>query len=344
MATVDMLDFSAAPRLVLEATLVPIAGERFQPTGFPNLGAAEFVTPDRRQHVLVESPQSIANRLEATVWDDDARDLVALLSGLPYVRTVVDGVATDSIREAHRLNSPFLRGILEPLRARAEIRVTTKGKKAVKNAPSTDDSDAAAVVEESTSVDVRKLAAAVFAYDPNSVLHGVFLTNLVGLARLTRMIGGFIEAHDVRLVASGGVKNDRLDPSGKRYKTEAGKGGAEAGFGNVPFARSEYTASTILGSFSIDLALLRSYGLPKSAQRLLVALGLWKIARFLATGLRLRTACDLEVTGDVRVRRPNAATLPSLEDLEMLLPSLIEACRREGLFVDPAVTEVAFPA
>ncbi len=338
----DPLTFPTASRIVLEATLAPITGSRFQPTGFPNLGAAEFVTPDGQQHVLVESPQSVANRLEATAWDNAAGDLVAQLRGLPYVRTVVEGVPTDSIREAHRLNSPFLRAIVEPLRARAEIRVTQKSKKAAKSA---DDGDAAAVVEDSTSVDYRKLAAAVFAYDPNSVLHGVFLEKLVGLARLTRVLSGFIEAHDVRMVASGGVKNDRLDPSGKRYKNDAGKGGAEVGFGNVPFARTEYTAKPIVASFSLDLALLRSYGLPEAAQALLVALGLWKVQRFLLSGLRLRTACDLEVVdGGLRVRRPEGFTVPTLETLEETLPQLIAACRKAGLFVDPAITEVKFGA
>jgi CRISPR-associated protein Csb1 len=334
-----------APRIVIEARLAPIAGTRFQPTGFPNLGAADFVSPDNHRNILVESAQSVANRLEAVAWDDESGDLVPLLRGLPYVRTNVDGVPTDSIREAHRLNSPFLRAIIEPLRERAGIKAAKGGKKTAKATAGSEESDAAAVVEESTSVDIRKLAAAVFAYDPNSVLHGVFMTNLVGLARLTRVVSGFIEAYDIGLVASGGVKNDRIDPSGKGYKNAEGKGGAEAGFGNVPFARSEYTAKEIVAFFSIDLALIRSYGLPVDAQQLLVSLALWKIQKFLAEGLRLRTACDLEVIeGGLTVKRPLDFVIPSGEELEGSLRSTIAACEASGLFVRPAVTDVAFKA
>ncbi len=345
MATSYIEAIPTAPRLLLEATLVPIAGSRFQPTGFPNLGAAEYVTWDGVEHILVESAQSIANRLEMMAWDDARGDLVSTLHGIPYVSTIVEGVPTDSIREAHRLNSPYLEGIYEPLRARAEIKGTKKANKAKKvdAAAKPDDGDAAAVVEDSTSVDIRKLAAAVFAYDPNSVLHGIFLTKIVGLARLTRLLSGFIEAHDVRIVASGGVKNDRIDPSGKRHKTSDGKGGAEAGFGNVPFARSEYTAKTILASFSMDVALLRSYGLPEPAQRLLVELALWKIQRFLDSGLRLRTACDLEMTENgLRVRRPNDMLIPSLAELDDRLPRTIRECADAGLFVEGVITKVPY--
>ena len=57
-------------RTVLEADLAPLAGSLFQPTGFPDLGAAEFEARRRHQStLLVESAQSMANWLEATTWD-----------------------------------------------------------------------------------------------------------------------------------------------------------------------------------------------------------------------------------------------------------------------------------
>jgi len=55
----------SAPRLLLEAKLQPIAGSRFQPTGFPDLGAAQYKSSDGVNMLLVESAQSMANRLEA---------------------------------------------------------------------------------------------------------------------------------------------------------------------------------------------------------------------------------------------------------------------------------------
>ncbi len=53
-----------APRLMVEATLEPVQGERFQPTGFPDLGPATYTLPDGTGKLLVESAQSMANRLE----------------------------------------------------------------------------------------------------------------------------------------------------------------------------------------------------------------------------------------------------------------------------------------
>ena len=57
------------PRLLLKATLKPLQGTRFQPTGFPDLGAAQYEALDdhcrAKQMLLVESAQSMANRLEA---------------------------------------------------------------------------------------------------------------------------------------------------------------------------------------------------------------------------------------------------------------------------------------
>ena len=70
-------------------------------------------------------------------------------------------------------------------------------------------------------------------------------------------------------------------------------GDTKQGFGNVPFHRTEFTAGDITAYFNLDLALLRGYGLPDEAEKLLITLSLFKILRFCDVGLRLRTACDL---------------------------------------------------
>ena len=76
------------PRLLIEAKLKPIIGTRFQPTGFPDLGPATYKLPDGTDMLLVESAQSMANRLETVCWDSGANDWVAPLRGLPYVAVV----------------------------------------------------------------------------------------------------------------------------------------------------------------------------------------------------------------------------------------------------------------
>jgi CRISPR-associated protein Csb1 len=58
---------------------------------------------------------------------------------------------------------------------------------------------------------------------------------------------------------------------------------------------------------------------------LLQKLALWEIRRFLAGGLRLRTACDLEVIGEVSSRL--GSTLPPLDELTSRIGELIPQCR-----------------
>src|ERR1700690_49807 len=98
------------PRLLLKVALKPIQGTRFQPTGIPDLGAAADDGPDGRKMLLVESAQSMANRLEAVCWDVGADDWVTPLKGLPAVKVKdkSDKPLTNSVLEAHRLNSPYI--------------------------------------------------------------------------------------------------------------------------------------------------------------------------------------------------------------------------------------------
>src|SRR5216684_2784850 len=99
-----------APRLLLEADLTPVAGHRFQPTGFADLGAAEYKLPDGTAMLLVESAQSVANRLEKTCLDGDGPGLDPALDGLPYIVVELDGIekSTSSLVEAHRIASPYI--------------------------------------------------------------------------------------------------------------------------------------------------------------------------------------------------------------------------------------------
>src|ERR1700739_4732818 len=64
------------PRLLLEADLAPVIGNRFQPTGFADLGAAEYKLPDGTKMLLVESAQSVANRLEKTCLEGNAPESI----------------------------------------------------------------------------------------------------------------------------------------------------------------------------------------------------------------------------------------------------------------------------
>jgi CRISPR-associated protein Csb1 len=300
------LDFSglnSVPRLLMEARLKPLQGTRFQPTGFPNLGAATYDGPDGIRMLLVESAQSMANRLEAVCWDKDADDWVAPLRGLPVIKVVdADGRSlTNTVLEAHRTNSPYIlegkdTSVLDQLKQKL------------------------ADMEEGP-VDIRKLAAVLLRIDTNALLHGVFLAKsdlAGGRLRLPRALSAFIEAEDVREAQSGGVKNDHVNPSGDTSK----------GFGNVPYARSEFTASKITAYFNLDLAQICGYGLGDVVTEFLIALALFKIRAFLDEGLRLRTACDLECEA-LTVTRPSEFTVPDRSALEKELPGLIARVAKE---------------
>src|SRR5690606_5739487 len=305
------------PRLLMEAKLRPLQGTRFQPTGFPDLGAAEYPSPDGNgRMVLVESAQSMANRLEAVCWDDAANNWVGPLKELPYVRVLDENgnFLTSSVQEAHRLNSPYIlegkdKTVFDALKA--ELADMEEGR-----------------------VDIRKLAATLLRVDTNALLHGVFLAKKElagGRLRMPRALSAFIEASDVSVASSGGVKNDSVNPKGDTSK----------GFGNVPFARDEYVSPNIVAYFNLDLAQIRAFGLGENVERLLIALALYKILRFLETGLRLRTACDLECEG-LRVTRPTQFELPTLQEVEAAVPELIQTVAAEGRFSEPRVTEVTY--
>jgi CRISPR-associated protein Csb1 len=264
--------------------------------------------------LLVESAQSMANRLEAVCWDTVQDDWVSPLKGLPVVKVVDQGgrPLTNSVLEAHRLNSPYiLEGEDKTVfnRLKAELADMEQG-----------------------AVDIRKLASVLLRLDANALLHGVFLAKsdlAGGRLRLPRVLSAFIEAEGVRVAQSGGVKNDHVDPSGDTAR----------GFGNVPYPREEYTAPKITAYFNLDLAQLRGFGLGEPVEDLLVGLALYKVRRLLDVGLRLRTACDMDLK-DLRTTRPEKFSLPSRGDLEAALPRLIEAVAAENRFAEPRETLV----
>jgi len=309
------IDFSPLdnhPRLLIEAALAPVQGTRFQATGFPEIGTAEYPSPDGNSRiVLVESAQSMANRLENVCWDMTSDDWITPLKGLPLVKVKdAEGKAiTNSVLEAHRLNSEYI----------------------ARNPQFRSIADSEIGFRKDRSFDVRiQLAPFLLKYDPNSIIHGIFFEEIGGVLRLPRLLSGFIEAEDIKVASSGGVKINRVEP------------GLKGGEGNVIFSRDEYVSPKIVAYFNLDMAQLRGYGFSNTANNLLVAWSLFKIRRFLEHGLRLRTACDFEVRGEPIVTRPAGFSLPSLGDLGTAMPELIQAVRKERLFAD--VTAVVYSA
>lgn len=307
----DLSPLDKVSRLLMTVPLRPVQGDRFQPTGFPSLGAATYQTREGPK-LLVESAQSMANRLETTCWDAATDKPVAALDGISHVTVTRKGAfLTDSMLEAHRINSPYL----------------LKGK----DRKFFDNLKAELGGLEEGPINRKKLAEALLKYDVGSLIHGVFLAQgdlAGGRLRVARALSAFIEATGANVAASGGVKNDHVNPSGD----------TKSGFGNVPFARDEYVADRIDCQINLDLAQIRGYGLEPKVQKLLILLSLYRVRKLLDGDLRLRTACDLEPVDrdNLLAARPVGFRLPSLGELESAVKAAITECK--DLMVNTTVT------
>lgn len=298
-------------RLSYEVALRPALGSTFQPTGFPDIGAAEFERFTESgdgttiRALLVESVQSMANRLEATAWDQAARRPATPFEALPYVRVHrrddPDVFLTSSRLEAHRLTSAFVRDSELDGRPMVDVLAERLG------------------LAKDTPLDYPRMAGTLLRLDPFCLLHGVFFNQKAwfGQPKFPRAISAVIEAYDVRRAVSGGRKSDHV-----RHNLEGAAGGTSEGYGSVPFHRTEWTAREIKAMFRVDVELIRSYGLGADIEELLTTIALWEIRSFLSRGLRLRTACDLEQVGEV-LPRGDSASLPTLDNLTQKITKLV---------------------
>ncbi|MBI2190695.1 MAG: type I-U CRISPR-associated protein Cas7 [Planctomycetes bacterium] len=274
----DLSSLNDAARLLVNGELdVALGGgRRFQPTGFPDLGPALFKDVDgETDWLLVESVQSVANRLEAACWDDAEEHYDVTCDRIPFVRSEINLGGrlrtTSTPQEAHRLASPYIlagnitftpqaqsqnppqspQPVTEPLWQRLR---STSGPLAMR-------------LEDDVPFRLRNHAGQLFQFDPGSLLHGAWLSTKVvpagnsksalcgGKVRFPRVISGFVEAKNPRTAQSGGVKRERI-----RDQSEEGAD-AESGFGSVPFPRTDFTSGEIFARFNLDLSLLRTLAL-----------------------------------------------------------------------------------
>lgn len=326
----DLTPLDHVSRLLMAIPLRPIQGDRFQPTGFPSLGAATYQTSDGKK-LLVESAQSMANRFELTCWETAQSKPISALDGISHVTVKRGGkFLTDSMLEPHRLSSPYIlsssdRSFLDPFLDDMRAGLGQK------------------LIDENQGLVSRtELAKVILKYDIGSLVHGVFFANnkvklqasgkpssiAGGRLRISRALSSFIEATDARVAASGGVKNDSVHP-------EKVSGELSELTGNVPFARDEYVAAKITLFVNLDLAQIRGYGLGNEAERLLILLALFKVRKAIDGDLRLRTACDLTVDRDAAMSvAPESFSLPPIDELigtnganDGELQKAVHACR-----------------
>lgn len=288
----DPLGIDSIGRLFIEATLTVegFGGGRFQPTNFPDLGAALYRGADGKQWLLVESPQSMANRMEKVCWLDGADDADRVgrynneCRGIPYVLAVDSDSRplTASPLEAHRLASPYI------AESPVQNEGTDKGKSLLEVLKATFN------LRENRLVPWKKVASSLVEIDPGCLLHGIWFndSNLAGgKVRLTRVLSGFIEASEPTPANYGFQKRDDVLWATDK---EAGQSASE-GFGSVIGAKQHFTSPKVKACFQLDIDRLRNYGLPPETVRALAAWAIYKIRRVLVDGQAgvggLRTEC-----------------------------------------------------
>ena len=326
-------------RLVLQATLVPVTGDLFQPAGFPDIGHVIYDAPrkdgTKEKVCVVDSAASMANHLEAvSLASTQTLELHADLEGMPYLQCLTDAPGTangtaptrlvvTSLSEGHRLASSYF--------------LDEKGKVVRGNAVSGD--NFSTVLREGFGIpdlgkkthplpgDWWNVFRTIFRYDPNSLVHGI-LFPAMGI-KLSRVLTAHHEAFGADRVGLSGVKFDKLG------KTTSGQ---------PIFSVDKETAREIRATFVIDLSLVRSFGrgeqgLNNSQKQFLLELALWKIGRLLSGPYRFRSGCDLQLATLARVENGQAIELSPTT-----LQRDIQAAIRNAGFADPRITQVYWPA
>lgn len=294
----DLNQLHSASRLLVEAELKVATGGggRFQPTGFPDLGPALYRGADGTDWLLVESPQSMANRLERVCWVDGDAETSRVgtyngdCAGIPYILAIDsnDNPLTSSTLEAHRLSSPYLWDTQPFDDPRDNAKKTTLAKYL----------EDLFDLRENRLVPWKKVADGLLKVDPACLLHGIWFNEASfagGKVRLTRSLSGYIEARDPSTANYGFQKRDAVSD---RTDKEAGQSAAE-GYGSVIGPKQHFTSAEIKAYFQIDLERLRSYGLSRETVQALAAWAIYKIRRVLVASrdgvADLRTECKFEV-------------------------------------------------
>lgn len=346
-----LLEDRTRHRLVLQATLAPVSGDRFQPAGFPEIGHVIYKAPrasgTTEEVCIVDSAASMANHLEAVCHASPlALELHEDLQGLPYVRCVTGDreeeerptrLVVTSLSEGHRLaSSYFLEGYVTQADGCVNWAVVQdkdgKGQRRIQNerfgSRLTRDFGLRDLGKKTHPLPTEwwEVFKTVFRLDPNSLVHGVMFPSL-GI-KIPRALTVQHEATGAARVGSSGVKFDKLG------KTTSGQ---------PIFAVDEETAREIRATFILDLALVRSFGrttaggdgtlqtmgLSDRQKEFLIEFAFWKIHRLLSAPFRFRSNCDLQLQRLVWLSAGCAGTKDkdlSVTALNVDIRGAIEAC------------------
>lgn len=337
--TTALLADANTHRLVLQATLIPVTGDLFQPAGFPDIGHVIYDAPrpdgSKEKVCVVDSAASMANHLEAvSLASTQTLELHPDLAGMPYLECVTDASNTTgganptrlvvtSLSEGHRLASSYFLDDKGKVIANGEVSAVTFGSTLRQRFGIQD----LGKKTHPLPGDWWNVFNTIFHYDPNSLVHGI-LFPAMGI-KLSRVLTAHHEAFGAHRVGLSGVKFDKLG------KTTSGQ---------PIFSVDKETAREIRAMFVIDLSLIRSFGhgtngLNDDQKLFLLELALWKIGRLLSGPYRFRSGCDLKLAALARVENEKSTEF-SIKDLQR---NIGEAITNAG-FTEPYITKVYWPS
>lgn len=300
-------------------TLLPT----FVPAGFVDVGHSVVRDArDGKNLVIIDSVQSLANHLEATLVAQPGQAIDGL-EAMPYLRLTITDPAgrtrsTSSLELPHRLASGWFCKAkeLRPFQEELVSDILDNG-----------------------------IAAATFRRCPNSLLHGVFYSQLAGLdpnvAKTPRLLSAEVVATGAQSINDGGVAKDPLFPSGDGFDVEGLVGtkasAAEVGAGYIPYRHQAFIAERIELSIYLAEGRIARLQLPEAARQVLRLLARYKLALLLSNPLDLRAHCILEVEQPEQL----PAGLLQPDALLSQLQEQLQECQRLGLLQDPPVTAFA---
>ncbi|MFZ9752444.1 MAG: type I-G CRISPR-associated RAMP protein Csb1/Cas7g [Cyanobium sp.] len=300
----------------------------FVPAGFADVGHSVVRDASSGENlVIVDSVQSLANHLEATLVEGPGQ-LITGLEALPFVRLTLTDAAgrtrtSSSLELPHRLASGWLCKVKEFADFQAAL-----AKDILDNG----------------------IAAATFRRCPNSLLHGVFYSQLAGLdpnvAKSPRLLSAEVVAKGAQSITDGGVARDPFVVKGdfdweavfappEKDSAKAGESKVSAlGVGYIVHRHQAFIAREIELSVYLAEGRIKRLPLPEPAREVLRLLARIKLALLLAEPLDLRAHCIFQVkAGEIP---------PELKDPDRLLTQLqqqLQECQRLGLLQDPPITE-----
>ena len=335
----ELLEF---PAIAFQLHLESFGPSAIQLPTFQDVGNAVFSRPDGVQSGILDTHASMANRLEAAVWNEPQETVINCLEQMPFVsvRSPSNQLVTASVLESHRLNSPYIFKSKMPGQKETFEQYFAERLKPADGTPG------------GYKPELAKIFAEI---DPCSLIHGTFMSYsknfmLSGAgSKLTAALTGFAEVSNISPVEYGTAKQDRINTKQDAF------GKSSEGFGTFQTPATLWYAEQIAAYYHLDIDLLHSYQLGNTFVEWAVCVSLLKIFRFIKRGLRLRSHCILQpqLTENGKIalnfqlplehRNQNyfELGLPEQNKLENHIAELTQTLREEGTFGEPLVLEDA---